>query len=136
MEPESTKLVKQFLAQDSYAVVGASVDRSKFGNKILRCYLQHKKKVYPIHPKEKMIEGVPAFPSLSQLPEKVDRISVVTPPSITEQIVEEAAKVGVKFIWMQPGAESEKAIQRARELGMTVIAEGPCLLVALGFRDQ
>ncbi|MEK7483393.1 MAG: CoA-binding protein [Planctomycetota bacterium] len=135
MESESTKLVKQFLLQGPYAVVGASTDPSKFGNKILRCYLQHKKKVYPIHPKEKTIEGVSAYPRLSALPEKVERVSVVTPPAITEQIVEEAGNCGVKYIWMQPGAESPKAIQRAKELGMEVIAEGPCLLVALGFRE-
>jgi predicted CoA-binding protein len=66
----------------------------------------------------------------------VHGVSIITPPAITERIVEDAAAAGITRLWIQPGAESPRAVERARELGMSVIAGGPCLLVALGFRDR
>jgi predicted CoA-binding protein len=128
--------IKAFLSAGPFAVVGASTNREKYGNKVFRCYLQNGHDAYPVHPKATEVEGRPCFPSLGKLPETVRAISVITPPALTERIVEEAHAAAVEFIWMQPGAESAAAIARAEELGMTVIAGGPCLLVALGFRDE
>lgn len=127
--------IESFLAERRFAVVGASPDRAKYGNKVLRCYLQNGRDAVPVHPKEASVEGVAAFPSLSAIPGGVGAVSVITPPAVTEKVVEEAAKLGVRHVWMQPGAESETAVRRARELGLNVIAGGPCVLVVLGFRD-
>lgn len=127
--------ITAFLESGPFAVVGASADRSKYGNKVLRCYLQHGKEVYPINPKAPEVEGQKAYAALADLPMRVQAISVITPPAATEQVVLEAAAAGVKHIWMQPGAESEAAIRTAEALGMSVIAGGPCLLVVLGYRD-
>lgn len=124
-----------FLAETRFAVVGASSDRSKYGNKVLRCYLQHGRDAVPVHPKEATVEGRPAFATLGAIPGGVGAISVITPPAVTEKVVEEAGKLGIRHVWMQPGAESDAAVRRARELGMNVIAGGPCLLVVLGFRE-
>ena len=128
--------IQSFLASGPFAVVGASTDRSKYGNKVLRCYQQHGKEVYPINPKALEVEGLKAYPSLASLPVKVPAVSVITPPAITEQVVREAAAAGVKHIWMQPGAESDAAIEAAESLGMDVIAGGPCLLVVMGYRES
>ena len=128
--------IKAYLSSGPYAVVGASPKREKYGNKVFRCYLQHGYVAYPVHPKATEVEGRPCFPSLGELPESVRGISVITPPPMTDRIVEEAHAAGIEFVWMQPGAESQTAIDRAEELGMTVIAGGPCLLVALGFTDE
>ena len=128
--------IQAFLAAPSFAVVGASTDRSKYGNKVLRCYQQHGLKVHPVNPKAPEVEGLRAYPSLSALPEPVSAISVITPPVATEQVVREAHAAGVKHVWMQPGAESEVAIRTAEDLGMNVIAGGPCLLVVMGYREQ
>jgi predicted CoA-binding protein len=128
--------ISDFLAGSTYAVVGASNDRWKYGNKVLRCYLQHGRKAIPVNPKASVVEGIVAVPNLSSLPEPVHGVSIITPPEVTEQIVEEAAKAGITRLWMQPGAESGRAIERARELGLSVIAGGPCLLVALGYRER
>jgi len=128
--------IDRFLAQERFAVVGASPDRAKYGNKVLRCYLQHGRDAVPVHPKETEVEGVAAYPSLSAIPGGVGAVSVITPPPVTERVVEEAAKLGIRHVWMQPGAESDAAVRRARDLGIEVIAGGPCLLVALGFRDD
>jgi predicted CoA-binding protein len=127
--------IQVFLASEAFAVVGASTDRSKYGNKVLRCYQQHGKAVYPINPRAPEVEGLKAYPSLAALPVPVKAISVITPPAATEQVVREAAAAGVAHIWMQPGAESDAAIEAAEGLGMTVIAGGPCLLVVMGYRD-
>ena len=128
-------LIQSFLASGPFAVVGASTDRSKYGNKVLRCYQQHGREVFPINPKAPEVEGLKAYPSLASLPVPVGAISVITPPAATEQVVREAAAAGVKHVWMQPGAESEAAIEAARALGLSVIAGGPCLLVVLGYRE-
>ncbi len=130
-----TERIQAFLASGPFAVVGASVIRSKYGNKVLRCYQQRGREVYPINSRAEEVEGLKAYPSLAALPVKVQAISVITPPAITEQVVREAAAAGVKHVWMQPGAESDAAIQEAEALGMSVIAGGPCLLVVLGYRE-
>jgi predicted CoA-binding protein len=127
--------VKTFLAETRFAVVGASPDRAKYGNKVLRCYMQHGRTVTPVHPKEPTVEGLTAYASLGGIPSIPSAVSVITPPAVTEKVVEECAKLGIKHIWMQPGAESDAAIARAKELGLSVIAGGPCVLVALGFQD-
>jgi len=128
--------IQSFLASGPFAVVGASVDRSKYGNKVLRCYQQHGKEVYPINARAAEVEGVKAYPTLAALPVPVKAISVITPPAITEQVVREAAAAGVAHIWMQPGAESQAAIRTAESLGMSVIAGGPCVLVVMGYRES
>jgi predicted CoA-binding protein len=128
--------IESFLASGSFAVVGASTDRSKYGNKVLRCYQQHGLKAYPVNPKAPQVEGLRAYPSLGALPEPVPAISVITPPAATEQVVRDAHAAGVTHVWMQPGAESDAAIQAAEALGMNVIAGGPCLLVVMGYREQ
>ena len=127
--------ITAFLDAGPFAVVGASVDRSKYGNKVLRCYQQHGREVYPINARATEVEGLKAYPSLAALPVPVKVISVITPPAITEQVVQEAATAGVTHIWMQPGAESDEAIRSAEALGMAVIAGGPCLLVVLGYHE-
>ena len=127
--------ITSFLESGPFAVVGASTDRSKYGNKVLRCYQQHGKEVYPIHPKAAEVEGQKAHAALADLPVKVKAISVITPPAVTERVVREAAAAGVQHIWMQPGAERDEAIRTAEALGMSVIAGGPCLLVVLGYRE-
>jgi predicted CoA-binding protein len=126
--------IDDFLAAGPFAVAGASTNREKYGNKVLRCYLQHGLEVYAVNPRAETIEGVPCFPDLRALPAGVRGLSIITPPAITEELVEEAAAVGIRRLWMQPGAESARAIRRAEELGLSVIAGGPCLLVVLGFR--
>lgn len=128
--------IEDFLDGDRYGVVGTSVDRSKYGNKVLRCYMQAGHTAIPVHPRETTIEGLACVASIAALPKDVYGLSIITPPPITERIVEEAAAAGIKRLWMQPGAESDRAIARAAELGLSLIAGGPCLLVVLGFRER
>jgi uncharacterized protein len=133
--PGTAAEIEDFLASGPWAVAGASSDRSKYGNKVLRCYLQHgKRPVYPLNPRETEVEGETAYPDLAAVPKPVRALSVITPPPVTERLVQEAADHGVQHVWMQPGAESRKAVALSKELGLTLIYGGPCLLVVLGFR--
>src|SRR3990167_2226279 len=121
MKTESSH-IKTFFTSKAYAVVGASTNRAKFGNKVLRCYLQHNKKIYPVNPHEKTIEGISCIHSLMNLPEDVKSISIVTQPMVTEQIVDEAIAKGIENIWMQPGAENQSAIEKCQQHNINVIA--------------
>lgn len=130
-----TNQIKQFLSSTAFAVAGASKDRQKFGNKVLRCYLQHDKKVYPINPHEAILEGVTCVKLIADLPSDVNSLSIVTPPKVTEKLVQQAIDKGIKNIWMQPGAESDLAIENCKTHNINVIAGGPCILQTLGFDD-
>jgi predicted CoA-binding protein len=118
-----------------FAVVGASRDRAKYGNKVLRAYQQSKLTVYPVNPTAGEIEGLQAYASLADLPETPHGISIVTPPPVTEVVIAQAGQLGIRNVWLQPGSESDSAVQLAEQLGMNVIAGGPCVLVALGYRE-
>ncbi|MBI4881815.1 MAG: CoA-binding protein [Planctomycetes bacterium] len=132
---DTYQAIEEFLAGEAFAVVGASTNREKYGNKVLRCYAQHGRTVFPINPTASEVEGLKAYKNLASLPAPVHGVSIITPPAVTRQVVEEAREAGIRHIWMQPGAESKEAVARCRELGMNVIGDGSCLLAVLGFRE-
>jgi predicted CoA-binding protein len=124
--------IAEFLKAPAFAVIGASDNPEKFGHKVYMTYLRHNMKAYPVNTRVKEINGTPVFPTLKDLPEKVESVSIITPPPVTEQVVDEAIAAGVKNIWMQPGAESQAAVKKAEDAGLNVIQGGPCILVELG----
>ena len=128
--------IQSFLAGKRFAVVGASQDREKYGNKVLRVYMQDNRDVVPINPSATDVEGLAAYRDLASVPDDIDGVSIITPPAVTERVVQDAIKRGIKHIWMQPGAENRAAIQAAEEAGANVIAGGPCILVSLRYRDD
>jgi predicted CoA-binding protein len=128
--------INQFLSATAFGVAGASSNRHKYGNKVLRCYLQHGKRAVPVNPNEAEIEGVACVKSVQDLPPEVKSLSMITPPAVTEQIVPLAIARGIENIWMQPGAESPAAVALCREKGVNVIADGSCLLVVLGYHEH
>lgn len=128
--------IKQFFESEAYAVVGASNVRSKFGNKVLRCYLKNDRPVYPINPKETLIEGLNVIDKIENLPGNVKSLSMVTPPEISEQLVDDAIKHGVKNIWFQPGSHNDNAIKKCEKNNINVIANGHCILATTGFEDD
>jgi predicted CoA-binding protein len=135
MSATSQHKIETFLASKRFAVVGASQDRSKYGNKVLRVYIQNHREVVPINPTATEIEGLEVYRDLASVPGAIDAVSIITPPPVTERVVEDAIQRGIKQIWMQPGAESQKAIKSAEAAGVNVIASGPCILVSLQYRD-
>lgn len=132
----SQEQIDRFFASPAFGVVGASSARYKYGNKVLRCYLQHGRKAIPVNPNEKEIEGVSCVADIADLPAEVKSISMITPPEVTERLVPVAIKKGIANIWMQPGAESPTAVKLCREENINVIADGTCILVVLGFSEH
>ena len=128
--------IETFLAAKAFAVAGASTNRDKYGNKVLRCYLQNGKTVIPINPRASTIEGVETAASVLELPDGVDSLSIITPPAITFEVVEQAIDMGIHNIWMQPGAQNPEAIKLAEKNGVNVIADGSCVLVVMGYHDH
>ena len=124
-------LIEEFFATPPFAVVGASNDPQKYGFKVLASYLKHGLRAYPVNSREEQIQGVPCYATLAELPEPVHSISIITPPEVTEKIAAEAAEAGAEILWMQPGAESARAVQIAETSGLGVIHGGPCVLVLL-----
>jgi len=130
------ELIDIFFDVQAYGVVGASTNREKYGNKVLRCYLQNGYRAIPVNPKEKEIEGIPCVATVQDLPDDVKSISVITPPAVTEQVVEAAARKGIENIWMQPGAQSPRAVELCHQHNINVIADGSCILVVLGYHGE
>jgi predicted CoA-binding protein len=132
----SRDAIEGFLGSAAFGVVGASPRRNKYGNKVLRCYQQNGRRAIPVNPREAVIEGVACVASVGDLPAEVKSISVITPPAVTERIVEDAIRKGIENVWMQPGAESTRAIEACEAAGINVIADGSCVLVVLGYRES
>lgn len=128
--------IERFLTAPAYGVVGASSRRHKYGNKVLRCYQQNGRRAIPVNPHERVIEGAACVASVLDLPDEVKSISVITPPTVTERVVQEAIRKGIEHIWMQPGAESDQAVAACEAAGINVIADGSCVLVVLGYRER
>jgi uncharacterized protein len=126
--------VEGFLSARSFAVVGASDDPRKFGHKVYAAYLQRGMRAYPVNPNSDTVLGNAAYPDLRSLPERPEAVSIITPPSVTERVMDEVIAAGAKHVWLQPGAESAPAIERAKAAGLNVLAWGPCVLVELARR--
>jgi predicted CoA-binding protein len=130
-ESANQRSIQERSLKPTIAIVGASADRAKFGNKAVRAYAQAGFHVYPVNPKESAIEGWPAFSSLSLVPiRELSRVSVYLPPKIGLAVLAEIAGKTVGDVWFNPGAESREILDKARELGLNVIAG--CSIVALG----
>ncbi len=131
MQDKIESSTAKFLAAESYAVAGASRDRSKYGNKVFQALVASGRRVFPINPATHEVENQTAYNSIQDLPVVPESLSVVTPPHITREITRHAIAVGVKNIWMQPGAEDATGSQLARDAGLNVIDDGSCILVLL-----
>jgi len=119
------------MTKPTIAIIGASADPNKFGNKAVRAYLRRGYQVFPVHPAAQMIEGLPVFHSILEVPvEKVDRVSLYLPPQIGLQVIEEIAQKAVGEVWLNPGAESPALIARGQELGLNMIVG--CSIVDIG----
>jgi len=103
------------------AILGASSNRSKYGNKAVRAWVQQGWTVYPLHPTEKEIEGLRAYRSVLDLPVVPDKASFYVPPAVGLTVIEQVAQKGIKEVFLNPGAESEALIARCQELGVTPI---------------
>jgi predicted CoA-binding protein len=116
------------------AIIGASNDRHKFGNKAVRAFRQQGYTVYPVNLKETEIEGLPAFRSILDVPVRPQMISVYVPPSVLLELLPDIARKGCDELWLNPGAESDKVLDEAERLRLNVIQA--CSIIGVGVSPE
>jgi hypothetical protein len=112
------------------AVIGASSDRAKFGNKAVRAFARQGYTVVPIHPKEQEVEGLKAYRSVLDVPGPIDLATMYLAPAIGMNVIEEVAKKGIPEVWLNPGADSPELAERSRALGLRTIVA--CSILGVG----
>ena len=112
------------------AVIGASRNREKFGNKALRAFARQSYRVIPIHPVASEVEGLQAYRSVLDVPGAIDMATVYVPARIGLRVVEELAKKGVGEVWLNPGADEPEVVERARALGLNIVQA--CSIIGIG----
>lgn len=112
------------------AIIGASTDRSKFGNKAVRAFQQQGYQVFPVNPKEETIEGLPAFKSIAAVPARPQMISVYLPPPVLLKVLPDIAAKGCDELWLNPGTESDEVLAEAERLKLNVVQA--CSIVGVG----
>ena len=118
------------MSTKTVAIIGASANRAKYGNKAARAFLQQGYSVYPVNPHETEIEGVRAYPTIKDVPVRPDMISVYLPPETLLKILPEIAAKGCDELWLNPGTESDEVLAEAERLGLNVIQA--CSIVGVG----
>jgi hypothetical protein len=117
------------------AILGASADRRKYGNKSVRAHLAQGYEVFPVNPKTDVIEGLRAYARLAEIPlGNFDRISVYLPPEVGITLLDEIQSAGADEVWFNPGSESPELLARAEELGLSVVTA--CSIVNVGMRPD
>ena len=116
------------------AIIGASADRSKFGNKAVRAFVRQGYTVYPVNPKEAEIEGLPAFKSVADVPVRPNLISVYLPPPVLLKVLPAIAAKGCDEFWLNPGTESDDVLAEAERLGLNIIQA--CSIVGIGISPE
>lgn len=122
-------LEEMMLEKKVWAVVGANEDTGKYGNMIFMKLLSRGYRVYPVNPNYETIEGHKCYKDLYSLPEVPEVIDMVVSPKRGKPVMEEAAKLGVQNVWLQPGTYDNELLQLIKDKGLTAVQA--CVLVAL-----
>jgi predicted CoA-binding protein len=120
--------VDDFFKQSSFAIAGVSRKGKKFGNNALKELRSKGYDVYVVHPEAETIDGEKCYHDFKSLPQKVGGAVLVLPPAQTEKAVKQIHEAGIKYVWMQQGAQSDEAIKYCNENGMNVI-HGECIFM-------
>ncbi len=119
------------MSQPTVAIIGASADREKFGNKSVRAHATQGYQVFPINPKGGEIEGLKVYARLADVPvARLDRISMYVPPAVGLKLLDEIAAKGCDELWLNPGSESDELAEAARARGLNPIIA--CSIVDVG----
>ncbi|MEI6426654.1 MAG: CoA-binding protein [Candidatus Absconditabacteria bacterium] len=112
-----------------YAVIGASANTEKYGNKTFLDLFDAGYKVYAVNNRDTTdIEGNKVYPKLTDLPVRIDVVIFVVPPEVTERLIPVVYDMGISHVWMQPGAQSDKAIALCETLGIDCIHDA-CIMI-------
>jgi predicted CoA-binding protein len=125
----ATELIEDFVNRRAWAVVGVSQHSHKFGHIIFKDLLRAGYEVQAVGRDTGSIAGLPIYQALADLPAPPDVVDIVVPPHETENVVRDCARLGLKRVWMQPGAASPQAVAFCQEQGIEVVYGGPCAMV-------
>jgi predicted CoA-binding protein len=114
-------LIQKYFEGSSFAVVGASRYKNKYGHQVFQKLLEKGKAVYPVNPNAENIDGQKAYSTISSIPEVPARVHFIVPPDITEKVLEEVRNLRIRYVWMQPGSESDQAIEFCKKHGIHAI---------------
>ena len=114
----------------SVAIIGASSNRRKFGNRALRAFRRQGYTVFPINPSEAEVEGLKTYASVLDVPEPIDMATFYVPPDIGEKVMVEVARKGISEVWLNPGSESDALVALAKSLRIQPIQA--CSIVGIG----
>lgn len=128
---DQNELIETMLAARTFAVVGASTKPEKYGFLVYQSLKKFGKTAYPVNPRAAAIDGDVCYASVADLPEKPEVVVAVVPPAITLALVDELAAHQIPNLWMQEGAESPAAVEKAQALGIATVHGGPCIMVGL-----
>ncbi len=130
----SKNLIEEILNCRNFAVAGASRDQSKFGYQVFYFLKKAEYMVFPVNPNSDFIDGDEVYPQLHNVPVKLDCVVTVTQPEVTFEIVKQAGKLQIPYVWMQPGSESLAAVNEAIAVRCQVVSGGPCIMVEIDRR--
>ena len=116
------------------AIIGASKNRSKYGNKAVRAFRQQGYTIWPVHPRESMIEGLPVFKGIAEVPARPQMVSIYLPPAVLLKLLPDIAAKGCNELWLNPGAESDEVLAEAARLGLNVIQA--CRIMGVGLSPE
>lgn len=123
-------MIRLCKSMKTVAIIGASNDRHKFGNKAVRAFLQQGYTVYPVNPNESEVEGLAAYKSIRDVPVRPQMISLYVPPPVVLKLLPDIAAKGCEELWLNPGTESDAVLAEAERLGLNVIQA--CSIVGVG----
>ena len=112
------------------AVIGASSNRGKFGNKALRAFANRGFTVFPINPAETSVEGHKAYPSVLDVPGSIDLATIYVPGHVGAAVLDDVARKGIPEVWLNPGADDREVVEKARSLGLKTVQH--CSIIAIG----
>jgi predicted CoA-binding protein len=112
------------------AVIGASSDPRKFGNRAVRAFRRQGYTVIPINPNQPQVEGLKTYGSVLDVPDAIDMATLYVPPEVGERVMPEIARKQIPEVWLNPGAESEALIRLARSLNVEPIVA--CSIIGIG----
>lgn len=122
--------IVNMLQVKSWAVVGASANKEKFGYKIFKVMTEAGIEVYPVNPGVEEVQGKKCYAKLADLPVLPEAVNIVVPPSIGAKVVRQCAELGITKIWLQPGSENAEIVRLADELGLEVVCQS-CIMIEL-----